>query len=263
MNQSQRMSAGGVHLLPPGTGSLARGLPPAPRGTLFALGERGGISVSPTARLTVVFGRNEPEVHVCVGEHDRRVSRKQGMLSNDGNRWMIYNLGNVPIRFPGSQLLLKGQEEPLPIAYTPLFIRTEPGREHLLEVRIAGVPSTPSKACHEQVTENPRTWKLTDRERLVLVVLGQRYLRHEAHPQPLSWNQVAEQLTEVQPQEGWTAKRAEHVVSTIRSQLAQQHIPGLTRLEVGEPIGNTLNHNLLLELLLSTTLVPPDLRLLD
>ncbi|MGH3928634.1 MAG: FHA domain-containing protein [Pseudonocardiaceae bacterium] len=263
MSQPQRVPTGGVHLLPAGTGSLARGLPPAPRGTLFALGERGGISVSPTARFTVVFGRNEPEVHVCVGEHDRRVSRKQGMLSNDGNRWTIHNLGNVPIRFPGSQLLLRGQEEPLPIAYTPLFIRTEPGREHLLEVRIAGMPSTPSTPCHEQLTENPRIWKLTDRERLVLVVLGQRYLRHEAHPQPLSWNQVAEQLAEVQPQVGWTAKRAEHVVSTVRNQLARQDIPGLTRLEVGEPVGNTLNHNLLLELLLSTTLVPPDLRLLD
>lgn len=263
MRRTQRTTAGGVQLLPAGTGSLARGLPPAPRGTLFALGERGGISVSPTARFTVIFGRNEPEVHVCVGEHDLRVSRKQGMLRCDGNRWTIHNVGQVPIRFPGSQLLLSGHEEPLPVAYTPLFIRTEPGREHLLEVRIAGAPSTPSTACHEQPTENPRTWQLTDRERLVLVVLGQRYLRHEAHPQPLSWNQVAEQLAEVQPQGGWTAKRAEHVVGTVRSQLARQDIPGLTRLEVGEPVGNALNHNLVLELLLSTTLVPPDLRLLD
>ncbi|MGH3874906.1 MAG: hypothetical protein ACRDSR_25960 [Pseudonocardiaceae bacterium] len=35
------------------------------------------------------------------------------------------------------------------------------------------------------------------------------------------------------------------------------------RNEVGEPVGNALNHKLILELLLSTTLVPPDLRLLD
>lgn len=45
------MQSRGVQLLPAGTGSLARGLPPAPPGTLFALGERGGISVSPAARL--------------------------------------------------------------------------------------------------------------------------------------------------------------------------------------------------------------------
>lgn len=66
------MQSRGVQLLPAGTGSLARGLPPAPPGTLFALGERGGISVSPTARFTVIFDCNEPEVHMCVGEGDLR-----------------------------------------------------------------------------------------------------------------------------------------------------------------------------------------------
>lgn len=38
---------------------------------------------------------------------------------------------------------------------------------------------------------------------------------------------------------------------------------GLTKAEVGEPVGNALNDNLLRELVLSTTLVPPDLGLLD
>jgi hypothetical protein len=257
------MQSGGVQLLPTGTGSLARGLPPAPQGTLFALGEHGGISVSPLARFTVIFGRNQPEVHVCVGENDRRVSRQQGQLYSDGKRWTVRNLGTVPIRFPGTQLLLSGQEEQLPVAYTPLFIRTEPGREHLLEVRIAGTPATPSTASHDLRTEAPQTWELSERERLVLVVLGQRYLRHEAHPAPLSWGQVAEQLGELQSGVGWTAKRAEHIVSAVRARLARRDICGLTRDEVGEPVGNTLNHNLLFELLLSTTLVPPDLRLVD
>lgn len=63
----QGVPATGVQLLPAGTGSLARGLPPLPAGTLLALGERGGMCVAPTARLTVIFGRNEPDVHVCVG----------------------------------------------------------------------------------------------------------------------------------------------------------------------------------------------------
>jgi hypothetical protein len=40
-------------------------------------------------------------------------------------------------------------------------------------------------------------------------------------------------------------------------------VPGLTREEVGEPVGNALNDNLIRELVLSTTLVPPDLALLD
>lgn len=229
---------------------------------MFVLGERGGIRVSPTARFTVIFGRNEPEVHVCVGEHDLRVSRRQGQLSCDGKRWSVRNLGTVPIRFPGTQLLLSGQQEALPVAYTPLFIRTEPGREHVLEVRIAGAPTQPPTARHDQRTLLPATWELSERERLVLVVLGQRYLLHEPHPAPLSWTQVADQLRELQPDNGWTAKRAEHIVGAVRGRLAQRNVRGLTRDEVGEPVGNALNHNLLHELLLSTTLVPPDLRLI-
>lgn len=260
---SSRSSSLGVRLLPAGTGSLARGLPSSPQGTLFVLASRGGISVLPSARFTVYFGRNEPDVHVCVGEDDRRVSRRQGMLCCDGGRWTIRNLGRAPIRFPGSQLLLRGQEELLPVAYTPLFIRTEPGREHLLEVRIAGTPPPPSVSCHEQSTRSPAIWVLSERERLVLVVLGQRYLRHEAHPQPLSWGQVAEQLAELQPEQKWSSKRVEHIVGAVRSRLALKGIAGLTRDEVGEPVGNMLNHNLLLELLLSTTLVPPDLHLME
>ncbi len=39
-------------------------------------------------------------------------------------------------------------------------------------------------------------------------------------------------------------------------------MPGLTREEVGEPVGNMLNHNLITELLRTRTLVPPDLLML-
>ncbi|WP_279582173.1 hypothetical protein [Fodinicola feengrottensis] len=67
-----------VNLLSQGTGSLARGVPPVQPGTLFVLGVHGGMSVSPNSRFTLVFGRNEPEVHVCVGVDDPRVSRRQG-----------------------------------------------------------------------------------------------------------------------------------------------------------------------------------------
>jgi hypothetical protein len=257
-------ASGGVRLLAAGTGSLARGLPPAPPGTLFALGERGGIAVEPGTGFQVVFGRNEPEVHVCIGSADPAVSRQHGVLRHDRRRWSVRNTGHLPIRFPGSHLLLSGHEEPLAVAYTPLFIRSGPGREHLLEIRVSGAQPLPrSRANHSDSTRHAEVWELSERERLVSVVLGQRYLRHEAFPQPLSWNQVAEQLTELQLGEKWTAKRAEHVISGVRERLIEQAIPGLTRAEVGEPVGNTLNHNLITELLLSTTLVPPDLRLLS
>lgn len=256
-------SVSGVQLLPAGAASLAKGLPPAPPGTLFALTHRGGISVTPAAHFTVIFGRNEPEVHVCVGEDDLLVSRQHGLLRCDGTRWTLRNTGRIPIRFPGSQLLLSGHEEPLPVAYTPLFIRTAPDREHLLEVRVAGAPSAAPAPRYDQSTRIAASWDLAEREREVLVALGQRYLRHEAHPQPLSWRQVAEELGELQPNAGWTPKRVEHIAAAVRARLVGQDVRGLTREEVGEPVGNALNHNLLLELLLSATLVPPDLRFLN
>lgn len=264
MSRVNRLPTGGVRLLPAGTGSLARGVPPVPAGTLFALGDRGGICVAPTARLTVIFGRNEPEVHVCVGAGDRGVSRQQGQLRHDGRRWTVHNTGQLPIRLPGSQLLLSGHQEPLPVAYTPLFIRSRRDREHLLEVRVAGpAPAGCSSGQFDDSTHTGVSWELSDRERLVLVALGQRYLRHDAYPQPLSWSNVAAELTELQPGTDWTPKTAEHVVATVRARLARRGVAGLTRDEVGEPVGNTLNHNLIVELLLSTTLVPPDLQLLD
>jgi hypothetical protein len=53
-------------------------------------------------------------------------------------------------------------------------------------------------------------------------------------------------------------------VGRVRKRLHEEHgVMGLTRDEVGEPVGNALNHNLITELLLSATLVPPDLREID
>jgi len=52
-------------------------------------------------------------------------------------------------------------------------------------------------------------------------------------------------------------------VTEVRNQLSAQGVYGLVREEVGEPVGNLLNHSLLTELVRSTTLVPPDLAQLD
>ena len=52
-------------------------------------------------------------------------------------------------------------------------------------------------------------------------------------------------------------------MSGIRRRLTRAGVPGLTREEVGEPVGNMLNHNLITELLQTRTLVPPDVLLLD
>ena len=74
---------------------------------------------------------------------------------------------------------------------------------------------------------------------------------------------AAAQLAELRPAAGWTRKRVEHLVVGVRNRLSADGVAGLTRAEIGEPVGNALNHNLLRELLLSTTLVPPDLAVLD
>ena len=60
-----------------------------------------------------------------------------------------------------------------------------------------------------------------------------------------------------------SAKRVEHLVGRVRARLSRGGVPGLTRGEVAGPLGNALNHNLLTELVRSTTLVPPDLRRLE
>lgn len=262
MHEDLRGAAGNP--LAAGHGSLALGVPDSVPGTIYALSITGGITVRPREGRTIVFGRNRPDVHVCVGENDRRVSRHHGSLTHHSDHWWVQTTGKLPLRLPGSRLLF-ANDEPIPLTggYTPVFVRGSSGREHLLELYVTGLEGLQPPSRHNEPTQPPRTWKLTLAEKLTLVVLGQRYLLHEAHPQPLSWRQAAEHLAELQPDAGWTAKRVEHNVVAVRARLSKDGVAGLTRDEVGEPVGNTLNHNLIRELMESTTLVPPDLGLLD
>jgi hypothetical protein len=245
-------------------GSLAFGVPAASARTIFVLSVAGGVRMPPEAGRTVSFGRNRSDVHVCVGADDRKVSRQHGVIRYDDDRWWLSNTGRLPIRLPESRLLFTS-EEPIPLAegYTPVFLQGSSTREHLLEVYVAGDDGTRPPSRHRDVTAPPRAWRLDAPERLMLIVLGQRYLLHEARPQPLTWRQAADQLAELQPDGGWTPKRVEHAVVAVRNRLSRAGVGGLTREEVGEPVGNSLNDSLIRELMLSTTLVPPDLAVLD
>ncbi|MDN5860670.1 MAG: hypothetical protein L0H84_18865 [Pseudonocardia sp.] len=140
-----------------------------------------------------------------------------------------------PFRLPGSQLVLAGDSEPLPTAHTPIFIRTAPGREHLLETRISGQSSPDGTARHDHDTAQPVRWQLSPREHLV--------------------------LDELSPTRAGRRRRP-RAVAGVRERMGRLGATGLTREEVGEPVGNSLNHNLILELLLSASIVPPDLDLL-
>lgn len=264
MTLSMPRSSSKVALLPREV-SLTRGCPAAPPGTLFVQGAYGGMSVTPDAGFDVLFGRNDPEVHVCVGPDDAHVSRKHGYITRDGTRWILTNIGGLPIRFPGAQLVLKGQWAELPVAYSPLFI-VGPHREHLLEVRIAaGSPPPPStENTYQRATEGGARWKLYGDEKLVLVCLAQRYLRQEPQPQPLAWDAVAAELAGLQPDTAWNWRKAARTVDGVRKRLSDRRlgarrVRGLRAEEVPRPIGNALNHNLIMELLVSTTITPDDL----
>ncbi|MEV0612166.1 FHA domain-containing protein [Nonomuraea sp. NPDC050404] len=248
-----------VDLLPREFGSLAHGLPPAPIGTLFLMGPNGGMRVAPDAGFELLFGRGEPDVHVCVGEDDPHVSRRHGRIAREGSGWMLHNTGRLAIRFPESRLVLGGQSTELPLAYTPLFI-VGPRRQHLLEVGIATGATRGGSARPEDETTEP-TWDLNPVERLVLVCLSQRYLRDEPRPQPLTWAQVAQEMQRLRPSERWTQKRVAHIVAKVRNELSAK-VPGLREEEIPPPLGNTLNHNLITELLVTTTLQAGDLGLL-
>lgn len=251
-------------LLPATHGSLARGASAPLPGTVFALALTGGMTLGPGDGREVLFGRNRPDVHVCLGEDDTQVSRHQGTLTHRDGRWWVSNAGRLPIRCAGARLLFP-DEEPLPLdtGYTPLFVGGARGREHLLEVFVTGPEDERPVPRHGDVTRPPRVWVLTEPEKLALVVLGRRYLLHELRPQPLTWRQTAAELAGLQPPAGWTDKRVEHLVTGVRVRLSRDGVPWLTREEVGEPVGNALNDHLIRALLASTTLVPMDLALID
>jgi len=253
--------------LPALTGGLAGHTLAGPPGSIFVYGSGGGFAAPPLERLQVRFGRHAEEVEVCVGSGDSQVSRRHGRIVRAGREWWLHNDGRVPIRVPNSaNLLLPGRHMALAKGYSPLFIDGSADRKHLLEVRVVGLAKEVPESGADEATTAPQVHELTDVERLVLTALAQRYLRQEPHPQPVAWQQVADDLNAGAPEsggkDGWHWHRASNVADAVRKRLADKGIPGLTREEVGEPVGNKLKDNLIQELLATATLLPLDLRLL-
>lgn len=260
----QDLNHPGGLLLPKGHASLARGVNRAVPGSVHALALGGGYTVGPREGRTVYFGRNRPLVHICIGEDDQQVSRRHGLLTHHRGQWWLRNSGRRPIRLPRAQWLF-AEEGAIPLApgYTPLHVPGTRDREHLLEIYVTGPDGDQPRSRHGDDTDPPQPYTLTAEEQLMLVVLGQYYLLREPNPKPLTWKEAARQLDELRPDDGWTAKKLERRVSVVRDRLSRRGVPNLTREEVGEPVGNALNDNLLRELVRSTALTPKNLDLLD
>src|SRR5262249_50702427 len=216
-------------------------------------------------KFTVHFGRATDNVHVPVGTGDDWVSRLHGIFVCDGGQWWLRNQGRRPIHLPGADMVLCGHELPMTAGYTPLTIDTPSRRSHLLEVYVTGPFSDGAEGDADASTRESDAYDLSLVERLVVTALAQRYLRQERYPQPVAWQQVADDLGRAIPQRAWTPKGAEHIVAGIRKRLSggRRPVPGLLREDgIGEPVGNTLNHNLIQALLNNATLLPEDLYLL-
>ena len=252
------------YVLSTSTPSLANEVPKAPVGTIFVRSGQGGFAV-PLRKFTLHFGRATLDVHVPVGTKDRYVSRLHGVFTCDGTQWWLRNDGRLPIRMLGEEPLLCGHEMAMPVGYTPLTIETPRPRSHWIEVYLVGSSSIDDDGSSQAATLRSDVYDLSPPERLVITALAQRYLRQELYPQPVAWKQVADDVSRADPQRTWSVKSVEHTVAGVRKRLSEgrRAIPGLLRKDgVGEPVGNTLNHNLIQALLMDATLLPQDLYLL-
>ncbi len=243
-----------------------RGQPPQP-GTLQARSLTGGIQVIPQPGRTVRFGRGgKPDTHLQVGRDDTRVSRRHGELTYHDRSWWLRNTGQQLLRLPRGQLV-HAATEPIPLAagYTPVFVRGSGYREHLIELYVTDYDDRGPDAKETAPTVPPKRWPLDDDERLVLVVLGQEYLRYDPEPRPLVYRRAVAQLQAIQPEYGWTKRKIEDRVRSVRKRLHESGCvrSKLVRNEDDDSCDATLMHNLLRELVESTTLVPPDLLELD
>ncbi len=178
----------------------------------------GGAITGPAEGRRIRFGRNRHELDICIGTDDRKISRCHGVPIRHRNLWWVGNTGRQPIRLAGSRKLFTDEEpSPLGPGYTPLLILGSGKREHLLELYVAGADERRKPAGPADPTHPPRVWRLSE--------------------------------------VGWNAKRVEHLIVRVRTRLSAAG-PGPTREEVGEPVGNSLDHDLICELMDSTTLVP-------
>lgn len=259
-----------------GSDSLARGVAPAQPGTLHARSAADAVEVAPLPGLTVRFGRGTADddgggdvgaaVDLYVGRRDQGVSRRHGELTYLEGGWTLRNVGRQALRLPRGLLPPGSDRTPLAAGYTPVFVKGSGLREHLVELYVVR-PEQPYADGPGGVAGRPlpAAWSLSDDERLVLAVLGQRYLRHEPDPRPLPYRQAAEVLAILRPGERWGAQDVARRVEVVRRRLAGvgAYLPALRDEPAPGARGGAPDHRLLTDLVATAALVPPDLALLD
>ncbi|WP_433440137.1 FHA domain-containing protein [Nonomuraea sp. CA-141351] len=247
--------------------SLAHGVEAAVPGTLHARTITGGIKVRPRPGRQVRFGRaKRPAVDLSVGTDDQSVSRLHAEVTYQDSYWWLRNMGRQLMRLPHGQMMHQSSDPiPLTAGYTPLFIRGSGYRQHLVELYVTGRYGDTQTDRHEAETIPPKIWEINAAERLLLVVLGERYLLYEEAPRPLTYKQAAARLAYLRPDDDWRANIIEDRIEAVRYRLHAGGFPYPLRHDKaeGRPYDNNLLHNLLRGLVESTTLVPPDLDLLE
>jgi hypothetical protein len=231
-------------------------------GTLVVLEPDSGLTVSPTEGMVLWFGRDRPNVHICVGSDDAGVSRRHGALEYSSGCWWVRARGGRPVRVGGTQVLRKG-DEPVPLAdgRTSLLVEgADPRDVHLVRVHVVGAAEQPHRKPGSG-TVPVRCFRLDPAERLVLTVVAQRVLLRRPGATLLTSREAAEELDVIQPGL-WVPRKVERLVKRVRERLAAQGVEALVPEPGSTGYDSAYRRNLIDALVDSGTLGGPDLRLL-
>jgi hypothetical protein len=237
--------------------------PPGPvPGSVVVRALDSSYGVGPAEGREVAFGRNRRKVQVCVGEDDDGVSRIHGVLRHSGRRWWVHATGRSGVRIgERRRLRIADGPEPLPVGRTYLVVDGADDRIHVLEVLVVGV-SGPRRVGHDDPTRPRTAVELTRVERLLVVALGEQYLSDEPHPRLRSWREVAELLTDCDPERPTGIRQVEETAAGLRLRLAARGYSGLVASEI-DARGDLLKHNLVTLLIDEGTIGRADLQLIE
>ena len=193
-------------------------------GTLVVLEPGGGPTVSPTEGMVLWFGRNRPDVHICVGPDDAGVSRRHGTLEYSAGCWWVRTLGGRPVRVGGTQVLRRGTSRcrwPTAAPRCSWRART-PATCTSCACSVVGAAEQPPRAGRARARCPSAASGWTPSERLVhdrRSPSGSSCVLPAATPSRPP-GEAAEAARGPPARGGWTPKKVEHLVKRVRERLA-------------------------------------------